>query len=520
MAFIVEAAASAFFDALFGKLTSSEFQLLISEKQVRKEIDKWVTTLRDIRAVLADAEGKQMRNERVKNWLDDLQDLAYDMDDIVDGFATEALGRKLMKQHQASKSMSQKLKPSTSCSSLIPSSIMFNKKMMSKIKEISDRFEGLAKRKRDLPLMEISAIGVGSSMTVPKRLPTTSLVDKASVRGRDNDRKAIFDLLLRNDGNDGGVYSVIPIVGMGGIGKTTLTQLAYNDDSIKDHFDLRVWVCVSDRFDIKRITKTILHSVTSVAPDTNDLNMLQLKLRENLSRKKFLLVLDDVWNENYNDWLALRSPFDAGPPGSKIIVTTRSSTVSSIMTTVADYSLKCLSDEDSLSVLAHHALGREDFTVHPELKEIGLEIVKKCDGLALAIKTIGGLLRTDVNHGAWKDILETDIWNLREERSEIMPALWLSYYYLPSHLKQCFAYCSLLPKDYEFNEEEIVWLWMAEGILDGADMTKRRMEDAGCKYFKELVSRSFFQASSRNKSQFVMHDLINDLAQFVGGEKL
>ncbi|XWS74559.1 hypothetical protein CRYUN_Cryun01aG0008600 [Craigia yunnanensis] len=212
----------------------------------------------------------------------------------------------------------------------------------------------------------------------------------------------------------------------------------------------------------------------------NDLNLLQVKLKEKLLRKKFLLVLDDVWNDNYNDWLALRSPFDAGAPGSKIIVTTRSSKVSSIKRTVADYSLQFLSEEDSLCMLAHRALERGDFTEHPDLEGIGLEIVKKCDGLPLATKTIGGLLRT--------------------------------------RLKQCFAYCSLLPKEYEFNEEEIVLLWMAEGFLYGAN-TKRKIEDLGRKYFEELVSRSFFQASSKDKSQFVMHDLINDLAQFVGGEK-
>ncbi|XP_022746777.1 putative disease resistance RPP13-like protein 1 [Durio zibethinus] len=283
--------------------------------------------------------------------------------------------------------------------------------MMSKIKEITGRLEGLATRKSNLELREIT-YHVGRPMTIPRRLPSTSLVNEANVLGRDKDKRAILDLLLRNDGSDAGVYSVTPIVGMGGIGKTTLAQLVYNDDSIKDYFDLRAWVCVSDEFDIIRITKTILLSITSEACDMNDLNLLQVKLKEMLSKKKLFLVLDDVWNDNYNDWLTLRSPFDAGEPGSKIIVTTRSSKVSSIMTTAADYSLQCLSEEDSLRMLAHDALEGEDFTGHPDLKDIGLEILKKCDGLPLATKTIGGLLRTKVNRDAWKVILESDIWNL------------------------------------------------------------------------------------------------------------
>ncbi|XP_022747082.1 putative disease resistance RPP13-like protein 1 [Durio zibethinus] len=515
MSFIGEAALSAFFEVLFAKFASSEFQF-VTEEWVRKEIMNWETMLRNIHAALADAEGKQLQSQAVKIWLADLQDLAYDVDDILDEFATQALGRKLMKQHQATTSKPKKFNPACFIGSHL-SSIKFNQKMMSKIKEITGRLEGLATRKSNLELREIT-YHVGRPVTIPRRPPSTSLVNEANVLGRDKDKRAILDLLLRNDGSDAGVYSVIPIVGMGGIGKTTLAQLVYNDDSIKDHFDLRAWVCVSDEFDIIRITKTILLSVTSETCDMNDLNLLQVKLKEKLWRKKFLLVLDDVWNDNYNDWLALRSPFDAGEPGSKIIVTTRSSKVSSIMTTAADYSLQCLSEEDSLRMLAHNALEREDFTRHPDLKKIGLEILKKCDGLPLATKTIGGLLRTRVNRDAWKDILESDTWNLPQQGSDIIPALWLSYYYLPSQLKQCFAYCSLVPKGYEFGEEEIVRLWMAEGFLNGPN-TKRQIEDLGRKYFEELVSRSFFQASSKDESRFVMHDLINDLAQFVGGEK-
>ncbi|WRX12145.1 NB-ARC - like 10 [Theobroma cacao] len=389
---------------------------------------------------------------------------------------------------------------------------MFNYKMMSKIKEITGRLEDLATRKIKLQLVN----AVGRPMTLPRSKPSTSLVNEATVRGRDKEKEAILDLLLRDGGIDAGVF-VIPIVGMGGIGKTTLAQLVYNDSRITQYFDLKAWVCVSNEFDVIKVTKIILQSVTSESCDINDLNLLQVKLKEKLSSKKFLLVLDDVWNENYNDWTKLRSPFDAGIPGSKIIVTTRSFNVSSIMRSVADYSLQSLSNDDSLFMLAHHALERGDFAKHPDLEEIGLEIVKKCGGLPLAIKTIGGLLRTKVNHDAWKDILESDIWSLPEEKSDITPALWLSYYYLPSQLKQCFAYCSLVPKDYAFKEEEIVLLWMAEGFLNGAN-TKSKIQDLGSTYFEELVSRSFFQASNKNKSQFVMHDLINDLAQFVAGE--
>ncbi|EOY20676.1 NB-ARC domain-containing disease resistance protein [Theobroma cacao] len=281
------------------------------------------------------------------------------------------------------------------------------------IKEITGRLEGLATRKANL---QLRGNGVGRPVAIPKRLLSTSLVNEAKVRGRDKDKKAILDLLLRKDGLDNGV-SVIPIVGMGGIGKTTLAQLVYNDDSIRGYFDLKAWVCVSEEFDVIKITKIILQSVRSLSCDINDLNLLQVSLKEKLSSKKFLLVLDDVWNKNYIDWMTLRFPFDARTPGSKIFVTTCNYNVSSIMRTVTDYTLQTLLDHDSLCMLAHHALDKGDFTEHPDLKEIGLEIVKKCGGLPLATKTIGGVLHTRTNHDAWKDKLESDIWNLPEGKS-------------------------------------------------------------------------------------------------------
>ncbi|XWS65479.1 hypothetical protein CRYUN_Cryun05aG0116400 [Craigia yunnanensis] len=514
MSFVGEGALSSFFEALLAKLAFSGSLHLATVMQVHKELKKWEKILRNIKAVLDDAEEKQMKDRQVKIWLAELQDLAYDADDILDEFATEALGSVLMQDRQANRSKVRKI-IHTFTTNFSPSAFLFSYKMMSKIKVITVRLQDLVTQKSNLQLIEND---VGRPMRIIERPPTTSLVNEALVCGREDDKKAIIDLLLLNDSSDGEV-SVIPIVGIGGIGKTTLAQLVYNDDSIKDHFDIKAWVCVSEDFDVIRITKTILQSVTSEAcNEVNDLNLLQIKLKEKLHKKNFLLVLDDIWNESYNDWTILRSPFEVGAPRSKIIVTTRSQNVSSIMKTVPDYSLKKLSNDDCLFILTQHSLREKDFSGHSDLKEIGEQIVKKCNGLPLAAKAIGSLLRTRVDPDAWKDVLENAIWTSSEVKSGIIPALWLSYYHLPPHLKQCFSYCSILPKDYEFGEEEVVLLWMAEGLLQQANNTKRQLEKLGSMYFQDLVSRSFFQISSRNKSRFVMHDLINDLAQSAAGE--
>ncbi|CAN1343894.1 Putative disease resistance RPP13-like protein 1 [Linum perenne] len=338
-----------------------------------------------------------------------------------------------------------------------------------------------------------------------KRLPTTSLVNESRVYGRENDEHAILQL-LKAEAADVSI-SVIPIIGMGGLGKTTLAQLVLS--RAKSGFDFTAWVSVGEDFDVHRITKTILDSAGS---EGKDLNSLQEQLKEKLSRKKFLIVLDDVWNENYEKWVLCRAPLESGSSGSKIVITTRNASVASIMGTDPPYHLKELAFNGCLSLFAEHGLGAKTFAAHSNLEEIGNKIVEKCRGLPLAVKVMGGLLRGKQDPRLWEEVLNSKIWEFPESNG-ILPALRVSYYHLPSHLKQCFAYCGILPKDFEIEEDELVLLWMAEGFLAQAK-EKKYAKDLGHRYFRDLVSRSFFQQSSEDKSRFTMHDLINDLAEF------
>ncbi|KAL5540500.1 hypothetical protein UlMin_043094 [Ulmus minor] len=138
-------------------------------------------------------------------------------------------------------------------------------------------------------------------------------------------------------------------------------------------------------------------------------------------------------------------PFQNGAQGSKIVVTTRSDKVAKIMRSVSSYFLKILSNEDCLRIFVSHALGREDFAAHSKLEKIGGQIVKKCKGLPLAVKALGGVLRSTEDVQQWERILKSEIWDLTDEESNILPTLRLSYHYLPAHLKRCFAYCSPQP---------------------------------------------------------------------------
>ncbi|KAL0006966.1 hypothetical protein SO802_008468 [Lithocarpus litseifolius] len=301
---------------------------------------------------------------------------------------------------------------------------------------------------------------------------------------------------------------------MGGLGKTTLAKLVYNDDKVGSYFHVKAWGCVSQNFDILRVTKEILQDITSETCNDDSLNLVQRKLKEQLSGKKFLLILDDVWIENYSDWTTLSLPFVSGAPGSKILITTRDANVSSTMGATHPYNLRELSNDACLTMFTQHALGTSDFGEHLKVDE-RQKILERCKGLPLAAKALAGLLRT-YDRDEWKDVLNGRIWDLLEKKTDVPSTLRLSYLYLPSSLKKCFTYCWLFPKDYNFGEKELVLLWMAEGLV--RETGEKSMEDLGGEYFRDLLKRSFFQQSSSYRSLFVMHDLMHDLAQWAAGD--
>ncbi|KAL6329099.1 hypothetical protein AAG906_007452 [Vitis piasezkii] len=207
-------------------------------------------------------------------------------------------------------------------------------------------------------------------------------------------------------------------------------------------------------------------------------------------------------NQDYCSWDLLRGALRFGASGSKIIATMRSKKVSSIMHPIHTHHLELLSYEDCWLLFAKHAFENEDACAHPTLKAIGEKIVEKCNGLPLAAKTIGGLLKSETDTKDWNQVLNT---------------LRLSYHYLPAHLKPCFAYCSLFHKNYEFDKETLVRLWIAEGFVQ-QPKAEERIEVVGNGYFTDLLSRTLFQQSGGNESRFIMHELINGLAKFVSGE--
>ncbi|KAJ0860213.1 putative virus X resistance protein-like, coiled-coil [Helianthus annuus] len=478
---MAESVLSVVLPLLIEKLVSETSNSIARYKGINAEIEKCQDSLKLIQRVLADASRKGITDDAVKGWLNDLQHLAYDIDDVLDGWATEAMHREFSHDSEGMTSKVRKLIPSC-CTNFSPTI-----KMHDKLDRINAKLERLVKQRDDFGL----TVGGETKPKNNNRRFQSSVVDPSSIVGRQAEKEALVQqLLLPAEEPCDRNYSIVPILGMGGVGKTTLARLLYNEEQVKNHFEVKAWVCVSDEFDSFRISNEMFQSLASeVKKEISNFNELQEALRDHLTGKRFLLVLDDVWSERREDWETLVRPFYTCAPGSKIIVTTRKGNLlKNIGYNPLNKQLESLSYDDALSLFAVHALGVRNFDSHVSLKPHGEGIVKKCNGLPLALIALGTSLRRKEDEDSWKEVLESEIWKLPDE-DEIIPALRLSYHDLSGPLKQLFAYCSLFPKDFLFDKKELVLLWMAEGFLHHRTPSDSTEERLGHEFFDELLSR-------------------------------
>ncbi|CAN6561444.1 unnamed protein product [Malus baccata var. baccata] len=483
---------------IIGRLGSLAFQEIGLIWGVQDELHKLQEVVAGFQGVLLDAEQKQTNNE-VKLWLESVEDAVYEADDLLDEFNTEAQQRQMM---CGNTKMSKKVRLFFSSSN----QLAFGLKMGHKIKDINKRLREVASR-RAFPL----EVNCEDTRFIIRERITHSFVPKENIIGRDEDRKAIIQLLLDPISTEN--VSTISIVGFGGLGKTALAQLIFNDEVIQNHFELKIWSCVSNVFELDILVKKILKV------DKIDMDELQNDLRRKVDGKKYLIVLDDVWNENREKWLSLKYLLMGGGKSSRILITTRSETVAKISDTAKPYSLRGLNQEDSWSLFKEMAFKDGKEPENSTIKAIGKEVARKCQGVPLAIRTIGGMLHTKYHETEWLNFKQNKLSRINQEENEILPTLKLSYDVLPSHLKHCFAYCSLFPPDYVISVPMLIRLWVAQGFIKSSGENES-LEDVAYGYFMELLCRSFFQ---EEKDEFgiinscKMHDLMNELAVSVSG---
>jgi hypothetical protein len=424
-----------------------------------KGMEKWHEDLkRKLLAILdtiTDAEEKAAdKREGAKAWLEKVQKVAYQANDALDECKYEALRRKAEEEgHYKELGMDViKLFSSHSC-------ILFRYKMANKLCMILKEIDALIAEKNEFKF--ISKSGPPEPISY-LRENSPDIIDPTHIasKSRAREKEAVVQRLLGQANSLD--LKVLPIVGMGGLGKTTLAQLVYNDPEIQKHFELRLWVCVSNDFDVDSLADKIVKENACEASGSSALARLQ----NAVSGKRYLLVLDDVWNRDEHRWERLKYYLHHGGSGSSVLTTTRDEAVAKLMmgTIEGAYALESLGADFIEEIIKTRAFSSKKEEEWPgELVKMVGEVAKRCAGSPLAATALGSVLRMKTTEEEWESVLRRS--SICDEENEVLLILKLSYNDLPSHMRQCFAFCAMFPKDYVINVEMLIQLGMANGFI-------------------------------------------------------
>ncbi|CDP21725.1 unnamed protein product [Coffea canephora] len=465
-----------------------------------------------IRGFLAGAD-EQMHSPVVQNWLKQLEEEVFKADNVLDELNYENLRGKVKYQNQLTK------KKVFFCFSFF-NKIGFRSRLASTIREINTNLERIHRDADGLGLaykhqVEEAFPTIAAGATTSRQ--TDSTIVRRDVLGRDEDESEIVKKLLTETES---VISVIPITGMGGLGKTTLAKAVYNKSQIHKHFDKKIWVCVAEKVDrIEQVFKMILESLIGGKVEGDRREVIVQKIQDELKEKRYFLVLDDLWNDQevlLNDFFSTLAGLNA-KKGSWCLVTTRLQEVAIILSrhpqiNFARHELGKLRDNDCWSIIKKWATVGEE--VPKELRTIKERVLRRCDGLPLAATLIGGLL-SKKRKEEWLSILEESL--LNGDQGGIEQIIKVSFDHLsPASVKKCFAFCSIFHQDTRLEQDLLVELWMAEGFLQPDSQNERVMEKIGCEYLRILLQTSLLEeVKEERRTWYKMHDLVHDFAKSI-----
>ncbi|XP_016572461.2 disease resistance protein RPP13 [Capsicum annuum] len=485
---------------------------LIQEVNLRLSLREDVKWLRNellfMQSFLKHAEEKQSEDQRVQQWVFEINSVANDAVAILETYSFEA-------SKGDDDRIAGRLK---ACTCICRKETKFYK-VGKEIQSLKQRIMDVSRKRETYGITDINIAGEGpsnrpknQSALVRTLRRTTSYVDddQIFVGFQDVVQRLITELLKADPRR-----SAISIYGMGGLGKTTLARNLYTSPNIVSSFPIRAWICVSQEYNTMDLLRNIIKSIQGRTKENLDLlekmteTDLESYLRDLLKERKYLVVVDDVWHRGA--WESLKRAFPDSKDGSRVIITTRKGDVAER----ADdkgfvHKLRYLTQEESWDLFCKKLLDVQ--TMVPEMGRLARDMVHKCGGLPLAIVVLSGLLSHKRGLEEWKK--EKDhLWKtIKADSIEISYILSISYNDLPTVLKQCFLYFGIYPEDREIYTDQITQLWMAEGFIPREE---ERMEDVAEGFLDELIRRSLIQVGHTFWDKVVkcrIHDLLRDLA--------
>ncbi|KAJ3672296.1 hypothetical protein LUZ60_007017 [Juncus effusus] len=457
-------------------------------------------------------EKNRFKNPQIETWISDVKDAIYEVDDLMDLCVIEG-GRILVEDQQPPSPSPSSAKCSFfGCFKKRPPPPKFQHEIVFKIRQVTNRLAEI----EEAFLQIIGDDVVSGSVLFQENYVNFENFGFESGQfavGRQIEKSAkqIVESMLKGSKKKVELYG---LVGVGGIGKTNLAKKIYNHEIIQENFPIRVWVRAKNLSERNLLNEIIKGAGGDPGEETVPKEELITQLGASLS-KRFLIVLDDMYKPGI--WEALlKVPLGEGVVRGRVLITSRDENIAKEMK-ASIHCVEKLDANDGFELLCSEIFGDFNEQEVGFLREVGVKIVEKCDGLPMAIKAVGGLLRTKKREEVeWEKILERESWSINRLPEEIPVSLYVSYEDLPSHLKQCFLYCSLYPEDYPINRFHLIRHWIAEGFVTLQNGDSVSIEDYAEECYQELIGRNLLQISPEN-CHFcsITHSLLRTLARFL-----
>ncbi|XP_024168325.1 disease resistance protein RPM1 [Rosa chinensis] len=501
-------------DLLIGKIVAIVENEALSISSVRDEIDEIKQELVSMKSFLQDADGKKENSEGEETWVASVRDLAYDVEDIIDEF-----------MYHIYEKQTGGLFPRWLHKIIhIPRSLWYKRQIANKLQKTTKMIKAIPERNQRYAIGGVE--GTTSSIDVDKwvqnQAESSLFIKEDELVGIEGNKQTIMGWLMDEEQHQ----TIVSVVGMGGSGKTTLVAKTFTNESVKRHFDCYAWITVSRTYAIEDLFRCLIKEFHQSRKEKvpapaklKDMSYRELleKLVNYLESKRYLVVLDDVWDVKL--WTEINISLPDRRLGSRILLTTRKEDIAHYSFGVVSHVhlIKPLDNNEAWELFSKKAFS----TYHnrfctPELEPLASKLVEKCKGLPLAIVALGGLMSSKKSTTEWRDVYNSLNWHLTNNPllDNVKSILLLSYNDLPFRLKQCFLYCSLFPEDYLIRRKRLFRLWISEGLVQHVQGVTPQAATEN--YLMELIVRSMLQVVRRNETgrpkAFKMHDLMRELA--------